>query len=226
MSTAGDPHAGGPVAEAGAPLSRARCAVILLHGRGGGAQDMLGLAEHLALPEIAYLAPQAAGRSWWPQSFLAPLAANEPGLGSALRAVDHLVLHLDGHGFAADRVALLGFSQGACLALEYGARSGRGLRALVGLSGGLVGTAEGDGPPRPDLYGHAPKCLDYSSRLPGTAVILGCHERDPHIPLARVHETQAVFERLGARVSTRIYPGAGHAVLDDELRLVRGLLNG
>ena len=225
MTAAGDPHAAGPVAEAGAPLSRARLAVILLHGRGAEARDMLGLADRLALPEIAYLAPQAAGRSWWPQSFLAPLATNEPGLTSGLAAVARVVGRLESEGVAAGRTALLGFSQGACLALEYGARAGRGFLALVGLSGGLLGTADTGAPPRAELYGHAPKRFDYQARLDGTAVLLGCHERDPHIPLARVRETQAVLERLGARVTAEIYPGAGHGVLEEELRLVRGLLN-
>ncbi len=119
----GDPHARGPVARGGAPLSRAGLAMILLHGRGGSARDMLALAEHLALPDIACVAPEAAGNSWWPKSFLAPIAANEPGLSSGLAAVGRVAEGLERQGFGRERMVLLGFSQGACLALEYAARS-------------------------------------------------------------------------------------------------------
>lgn len=220
-----DPHVGGGVAWGGAPLARARLAVVMLHGRGGSARDMLDLAEHLAIPDIAYLAPEAAGHSWWPQSFLAPLAANEPGLSSSLGAVARLMEQLEGEGFGPERTVALGFSQGACLALEYAARAGRPLRAVVGLSGGLIGTGEVDGSPRDDLYGHAPKRFDYAGRLDGTTGFIGCHERDPHIPLARVRATEAVLERLGAQVAAQIYPGAGHGVTAEEMRFVRGLLN-
>jgi phospholipase/carboxylesterase len=222
--TATDPH-GGRVFEGGAPLARARLAVVMLHGRGGSAEDMLGLAEHMAIPDIAYLAPEAAGHSWWPQSFLAPLAANEPGLSSSLGAVARLMEHLEREGFSRERVVVLGFSQGACLALEHVARGGQPLHAVIAMSGGLLGTGERDSPPRDDLYGHAPKRFDYAGRLDGTIAFLGCHERDPHIPLARVRETQAVLERLGAEVIAQIYPGAGHGIIEEEISFVRGLLN-
>ena len=222
-----DPHAGGPVAQGGAPLARARLAMILLHGRGSGARDMLSLAERLALPDIACVAPEAAGSSWWPQSFLAPIAANEPWLSSGLAALGRVAEDLERHGLGRERTVLLGFSQGACLALECAARSGGAFRAVVGLSGGLVGTADADDRlHRDDLYGHAGKRFDYpAARLDGVPVLLGCHERDPHIPLARVRETGAVLKALGADVATRIHPGAGHGVVGEELRLVRGLLN-
>ena len=204
-----DLHARGPVAQGGAPWSRAGLAMILLHGRGGGARDMLALAEHLALPDIACLAPDAAGNSWWPQSFLAPIAANEPALSSALAAVGRVAEDLERRGFGRDRTVLLGFSQGA----------------VVGLSGGLVGTADAEGPRRDELHGYTGKRFDYGTRLDGVPVFLGCHERDPHIPLARVRETEAVFGSLGAIVATRIYPGAGHGVVEEEVRFVSGLLN-
>lgn len=220
-----DPHAGGRVAQGGSPLARARLAVVMLHGRGGSADDMMGLAQHLAIPDIAYLAPEAAGHSWWPQSFLAPFAANEPGLSSGLGAVARLMEHLEREGFGRERVVVLGFSQGACLALESVARAGRPLHGVVALSGSLLGTGEMDGLPREDLYGHGPKRFDYTGRLDGTTAFVGCHERDPHIPLARVRDTQAVLERLGAKVTVQIYPGAGHGVTEEELRFVRGLLN-
>ena len=220
-----DPHAGGRVARGGAPLHRARLAVVMAHGRGGSPEDMLGLAEHLALPDLAFLALEAAGRSWWPESFLAPLAANEPGLSSALAAVERVMADLLGEGLGPERVAVLGFSQGACLVLEHAARAGRPYRAVAALSGALVGTAEAGGPPRADLHGHAPKRLDYPKRLDGVPVLLGSHERDPHIPLPRVRESAAALEAMGAEVTTQIHPGVGHGVVAGELAWLRGLLN-
>lgn len=222
---AADPHCGSGVHEAGAPLARARLAVVMLHGRGGSAEDMLSLAEHFAIPDIAYLAPEAAGRSWWPQSFLAPLPANEPSLSSSLGAVARLMDHLERESFNRQRVVVLGFSQGACLALEYVARAGKPFHAVIAMSGGLLGTGESNGPPRGDLYGHAPKRFDYAGRLDGTTAFLGCYERDPHIPLARVRKTQDVLKHLGAEVTVQIYPGAGHGITEEEIRFVRGILN-
>lgn len=220
-----DPHAGGRVATGGAPLARAGLAMIMLHGRGGSPEDMLSLAGHLALPDIACLAPTAAGGSWWPQSFLAPLAANQPGLGSALAAVGRLAGKLADEGFGPDRLVILGFSQGACLALEYAARSGQPHRVVAGLSGGLIGTGDAPGAADPALYGHEPKRFDYDGRLDGTPVLLGCHERDPHIPLARVQKSADVFGGMGARVETLIHPGGGHAVVADEIAALRAMLN-
>lgn len=223
--TAGGPHADGRLARAGAPLARARLAMLLVHGRGGSPEDMLGLAEALALPDLACLAPAADGGSWWPGSFLAPIDANEPGLSSGLGVLAGLVEQLEGQGFGPDRIVVMGFSQGACLALEYVARSGRRFHATVALSGGLIGSGEADGPPRDELYGHRPKSFDYDATLAGAPVYLGCHARDPHIPLARVRESAAVFEGLGATVRAEILPGAGHGVVEEEVRAVRGLLN-
>jgi phospholipase/carboxylesterase len=223
---AADPHHCGRVFEGGAPLARARLVVVMMHGRGGSPNDMLDLAEHLAVPDIAYLAPEAAGYSWWPQSFLAPLAANEPGLSSSLGAIARLMEHLEREGFSRQRIVALGFSQGACLALEHVARGGQPLHAVIAMSGGLLGTGELDSPPRDDLYGHAPKRFDYAGRLDGTIAFLGCHERDPHIPLTRVRETQTILKRLGAEVIVQIYPGAGHGIIEEEVRFTRALLNG
>lgn len=220
-----DPHGGGRVATGGAPLARAKLAMILVHGRGGTPEDILGLADHLALPDIACLAPAAAGGSWWPQSFLAPLAENEPDLSSGLRVIEGLAASLADQGFGPDRVVVLGFSQGACLALEYAARSGLPHRAVVGLSGGLVGTDDAPGAADPALYGHRPKRFDYEGRLAGTPVLLGCHERDPHIPLARVRRSVDIFEGMGAEVETRIHPGAGHGIVAEDVAALRAILN-
>ena len=222
----GGPHAGRRIAAGGAPLARARLAMVMMHGRGGSPEDMLGLAERLAVPDVAALAPEAAGRSWWPESFLAPLAANEPGLSSGLSVVGALLDELERAGFGAERTVLVGFSQGACLALEVAARRARPFRAVAALSGGLVGTGEADGVPSEALCGRADKAFDYAGWLGGAPVLLGCHERDPHIPLARVRRSADVLGAMGASVETMVIPGAGHGIVAEEAAWLRGRING
>lgn len=215
----GGPHQGQPVAEAGAPLTRAQAAMILVHGRGATAGSILTLADELAQPEVAYRAPQAAGYAWYPYSFLAPLAHNEPGLTSGLQLLGETLEQLEAGGLGPERTVLLGFSQGACLALEYAARHPRRYGGVVALSGGLLGTAE--------IAGAAPphdKRFDYDGSLDGTPVFLGCSDVDAHIPLARVQQSAEVLRTLGGAVTARIYPGMGHTVNEDEIRFVRGLL--
>jgi predicted esterase len=207
---AADPHHDVPVGAAGAPLGRAKAAVVMLHGRGADAGDMLSLAEVFAQPDLAYLAPQAAGRSWYPTSFLAPIARNEPFLSSALDMLDRVLGGLGAESYQPGRIVLLGFSQGACLALEYAARRARRYGGLIGLSGGLIGP---EGTPR-----------DYPGDFAETPVFLGCSDVDPHIPVERVHETGRVLGALGGAVTKRIYPGMGHAINDDEIRQIRSLL--
>jgi len=196
----------------GAPLKTARAAAILVHGRGASAQDILSLGDEFGHGDIAYLAPQAANGTWYPYSFLAPLAQNEPHLGNALGVVGATLDHLAREGFAPERVALIGFSQGGCLALEYAARNAKRYGAVAGLSAGLIGPP---GTPRA-----------YPGSLAGTPVFLGCSDVDGHIPLARVHESRDVFGALGATVTERIYPGMGHTVNADEIAHVRKLLAG
>lgn len=182
---------------------------------------MIGLADHLALPDIAVFAPEAAGRSWWPDSFLAPLEANEPGLGSGLSVVSDILDDLVGQGVGPDRTALIGFSQGACLAAEAAARLARPFRAVAALSGGLVGTGEENGPSRDDLYGRTAKTFAYDGRLDGVPVLLGCHERDPHIPLARVRGSADVLTAMGAKTDTIVISGAGHGIVAEEVAWMR-----
>jgi predicted esterase len=133
------PHQGQPVLAAGAPLDQARAAMVLIHGRGASAQDILSLTDELSQPDVAYLAPQAAGNTWYPYSFLAPLSSNEPYLSSALDVVAALLEHIAAAGIPAERTLLLGFSQGACLSLEFVARNARRYGGVAGLSGGLIG---------------------------------------------------------------------------------------
>lgn len=205
-----DPHAGQSVFHIGPPPEKARRSVILVHGRGGGADDMLGLAREFQAADVAYLAPQAAQNTWYPYSFLTPIEKNEPWLTSALRVLERLVLTLGDRGVPADRIALLGFSQGACLALEFAARHAQPYAAVIGLSGGLIGPP---GTPR-----------NYEGSLNGTPVFLGCSDVDPHIPLDRVHESADVLKRMGASVDERIYRGMGHTVNADEIKAVSALL--
>jgi len=206
-----DPHRDRPVRRAGGPADGAPGAIVALHGRGSSAVDILGVVETVSPPGLAWLAPDAAGATWYPNSFLAPLESNQPGLDSALATVDRLVGELVAAGIPHQRIALLGFSQGACLALEYAARHARRWGAVVGLSGGLIG------PPGTSR--------DYDpGDLAGTPVFLGCSDIDPHIPLDRVRETAAVLTRLGGTVDERVYPAMGHTVNRDEVTAVRALL--
>ena len=212
MSSATDPHGTQPVLRHGPGARDARLAIILVHGRGGSADDVLGLALELRVDDILYVAPQAAEHSWYPYSFLTPMSRNEPGLSSGLNRISALIDALVFEGLAPERVGLLGFSQGACLSLEYAARYARRFAAVIGLSGGLIGPP---GTPR-----------DYPGTLDGTPVFLGCSDIDGHIPVERVHETAEVLTRLGGVVDTRIYPGMGHLVNADEMAAVRGMLGG
>ncbi len=209
-----NPHKGQSLLRAGAPLAKARAALILIHGRGATADDILGLGEEACegIEGVALLAPQAAGNTWYPQRFLAPLAENEPFLGSALGVVAGLVADIARAGLAPERVMLIGFSQGACLSLEFAARNPRLYGAVVGLSGALIGPP---GSPRPK-----------QGSLAGTPVYLGCSDRDAHIPLASVEESAGILAGMGARVTKSIFPGMGHTVNAEELSAVQGLVRG
>jgi predicted esterase len=203
-------HDGRTLSFRGTPLRDARAAVLLLHGRGDSAQGILGLADALATEAVAFAAPQAEGNSWYPHSFLMPLERNEPYLSAALQAVQDALGELEAAGFAREKVVLMGFSQGACLATESAARYAQRYGGIVGFSGGLIGP---DGAPR-----------DYAGSLAGTPVFLGCSDIDAHIPEARVHETAEVLERLGGSVDLRIYPGMGHTINSDELEAARAIV--
>lgn len=204
------PHTAQPVLTTGEPLDTARAAVIMVHGRGASAQDILTLAPYLPSDGITYLAPQAAGNVWYPYSFLAPLAQNEPGLSSALDVLDSLVTHVIDAGLRTEQIVLMGFSQGACLALEYAARHPGRYGGVVGFSGGVIGP--------PDHI------FDYNGDLAATPVFLGCSDVDPHIPLNRVEQTATLLEALGGSVDKRIYPGMGHTIIEDELDAARAIL--
>lgn len=205
------------------PSKNATAGIVLLHGRGGSAADILSLMSHAALPEVAAIAPEAPGNSWWPTSFLAPSGQMEPFVTAALTQVEAAITTLTAEGLPASRIWLAGFSQGACLAAEAYARHGKALAGLLAFSGALVGTGDAEGPPSVALYGHTPKEFDYSGHRKGK-VWLSVHERDPHIPLARVQETATTLTALGAAVDTKVYPGAGHGVMRDDISALRRYL--
>ncbi len=191
-------------------MNQAQAALILLHGRGATAASILLLAEELFHPAFAYVAPQAAGNTWYPYTFLAPTAQNEPWLSSALARVGEVVAQIEAAGLAAECIVLGGFSQGACLASEFMARNARRYGGLLAFSGGLIG------PPG--------TARAYAGSLDGTPVFLGCSDIDPHIPRPRVEETAAVLAALGAQVTMCLYPGLGHTINADELAHARVLL--
>jgi len=197
------------VLAAGEPVASARAAMILLHGRGASAEDIMTIASEVQHPGWAYLAPQAVGNAWYPNPFTAPLESNEPYLSAALDMISKLVERVE-PTVPAQRIMLLGFSQGACLALEWAARNARRYGAIAGLSGGLIGP---DGTPR-----------DYPESFDGTPAYLGCSDIDPHIRKDRVLEAAEVYRRMGAKVTATLFPGMGHTVNEDEIQAVREMV--
>ena len=217
-----DPQRDQPILLGGAPLAEAAGALVLLHGRGGSAQDMLTLARDLqpSPPSLrtvegkgglAWLVPEAAGRQWYPFSLLEKVERNRPHLNSALALVKRVMERIAAAALPAERVVLLGFSQGASVVLEFAARNARRYGGLVALSGALLGP---EGTPR-----------DYAGSLDGTPLFLGCGDSDPHLPKRRVDESATVFERLGATVTKRVYPGLGHAIHPDEIVAAREMVD-
>ena len=206
-----DPHGDQPLETAGTGLEAAEAAVVLVHGRGATARSILGMAGEFGTDGIAYLAPQAAGNTWYPNSFLAPVEENEPGRTSGLKAVADAIARANVAGTPAENVLILGFSQGACLATEFVARNPTRYGGHVALSGGLIGESVDP--------------VEYDGNLEGTPSFFGCSDVDPHIPEGRVHDSADVLENLGAGVTTRIYPGMGHGVNEDELGFVSGMVD-
>jgi len=203
-------HSNQPVYAAGAPLENARAAMIMLHGRGADAESILAFAAEFKQTGIAYLAPQAAMHAWYPNRFNAPIAGNEPWLTSALEKIASLLEHIHTVGLPPAQTFLLGFSQGACLALEYAARHPQRYAGVFGLSGALI--ENGDQP------------RTYTGTLAGTPVFLGCSDVDAHIPADRVTQSAERLRGLDAEVTLRLYPGLGHTVNEDEIRFIRDTL--
>jgi len=188
---------------AGSPPDEARLAVVCIHGRGASAEDIIGLADAFDLDRVFYVAPQAPGGSWYPARFTEPLESNEPYLTQALQRIDDILAALRQSGFSSDRLVLAGFSQGACLSLEYLARNAGSVAAVLGFSGGLIGP---DASQRPE-----------TESLAGTKVFMGCSQADPFIPALRVMETERHLVDRGAEVSVKFYPEPGHTINADEI---------
>lgn len=204
------PHQSQPIRTAGESIHRAKAAMLMVHGRGARAEDILSLADQLNFPEFAYLAPQAADNTWYPNRFLNPISENEPWLTSALAFVGDVFAQIVQAGIPPERIILLGFSQGACLTLEFAARNAQRFGGVAGLSGALIGP---DNTPR-----------DYLDSLAGTPVFLGCSDVDFHVPKERVDQTADVMRVLGGDVTERLYPNMEHMVNQDEIDFVRGLM--
>ena len=208
---ASGPHAGQPVLTAGKALGSAPVVAILIHGRGAGPENILDLVPALARAHVTYLAPAAQNRTWYPYSFMSDIEKNEPYLTSALSVLAALVAQVEAAGIARDRIVVGGFSQGACLTTEFAIRNASRFGGILAFSGGAIG------PPG--------TTWDESGRFDGTPIFFGCSDVDAHIPEARVRESAAICERMGASVTTRIYPGMGHLVSDDEIAQAQKLLD-
>jgi predicted esterase len=210
-----NPHEFGEVTHFGASLAEASAAVVLLHGRGGSARDILGLARAMALPNVAFYAPEAAGNTWYPQSFLAPREANEPYFTSALKKVRSVVRGLEHAGMERSRIVIGGFSQGACLSTEFVATEGVAYGGLIALTGGLIGPPEW-------IAAHTTACT--GQELAGLRAYFGSGDPDPHVPWSRVEESAARLRAMGAEVATQRFPGRPHTVSPDELEAARALI--
>jgi predicted esterase len=207
-----EPHSGQPVGQWGSPLGESPAVMIMVHGRNAAPRNILDVARVLDRPALTHLAPAAAGGAWYPFSFMAETERNEPGLSSALSMLEGLVERVVAHGIGRRHIILLGFSQGACLAGEFAVRNATRFGGVVMYSGGLIG------PPG--------TTWEYDGAFDGAPVFLGCSDIDDHVPLERVKESAAVFERMGAAVDRRIYPGMGHLVNKDEILAVQQLIDG
>ena len=204
------PHGGEPVVAAGAPLGTSPVVMVMVHGRNAAPANILDLVPQFEAPDITYLAPAAAGRTWYPYSFMAEREKNEPGLSSGLWVLEHLVQDVVARGIRKDHIVLLGFSQGACLTAEFTVRHADRYGGVIVYSGGVAGEPG--------------TTWDYPGAFDGTPLFLGCSDVDAHVPKTRVDESAMVFTRMGAAVTERIYPGMGHTVNDDEIAFTKSLL--
>jgi predicted esterase len=207
-----DLHRNGTIHRFGEPVENAAGAVVLLHGRGGSAEDILLLGREMYLPGLAYLAPQAANNTWYPYSFLAPTEQNEPWLTSALAKVKETVQLANDAGIPADRIVVCGFSQGACLATEFVARNPERYGGLIAFTGGLIGPEDAD--------------LTHTGDLADTPVFFGSGDPDPHVPWSRVQQSAKILGAMGASVTTRRYEGRPHTITREELEFGKRLLEG
>jgi phospholipase/carboxylesterase len=206
-----DPHKDTPVLFSGEPFGTAKAAAIMVHGRGSGAEEILTLAGGLPGDGFIFAAPQANNNTWYPYSFLYPVEQNEPGISSGLKKIKNLISELNKKGIPKEKIMLIGFSQGACLTLEFTARNPARYGGIIGLSGGLIGNK---------LFAEK-----YTGNLERTPVFLGCSDVDPHIPLKRVVHSAEIFSQLNGNVEKRIYRDMPHTVNEDEISFIAELMN-
>lgn len=195
---------------AGVPANSAERIIIMLHGRGADAEDILTVSKEIWITDTCYLAPQAEGNTWYPYSFMSPIEQNEPSLSEALTNLGYILKELKEADIPDEKIYWFGFSQGACLALEFTARNATKYGGVFALSGGLIGNT-----------------IDkshYKKQFKGTPIFLGCSDTDPHIPVDRIHETAEVLKELGAEVRKEIYPGMGHVINKEELAIINETL--
>jgi predicted esterase len=200
-----------PIIQAGTPIEQATGVLILLHGRGGSAEDMIGLGRALTIDRLALLAPQAPGHTWYPYSFLAPRQQNEPYLSSALKQVEAALAKATSAGLAISQVALCGFSQGACLATEFVARHPQRYAGLLAFTGGLIGPLE--------------EPISLTGDLAGTPVLLSSGDPDPHVPWKRVQQSGELLTSIGGQVMLQRFPGRPHTILPEEIEQGKKLLS-
>lgn len=192
------------ILEAGLQIEDAKKAIILIHGRGGDARGMMDLKEYLPLQDFAILAPQANNNTWYPYSFMAPVSANEPWLSSAIDTVHELINEVMSSGIPAENIYLAGFSQGACLTLESAARKAQRYGAIIAFTGGLIGETID------------PK--NYQGDFAGTPILISSGDPDPHVPVSRVHESEAILKEMGAQLTVKLYPGRQHTITNLEVQ--------
>jgi phospholipase/carboxylesterase len=194
----------------GKSLEKASRVLIMIHGRGSNAEDILSIADHLNAKDFTLLAPQATNNTWYPYSFMAPPSTNEPWLSSALSLLKEIVTDLETKGIVKEKIYFLGFSQGACLTLEFVTRNAAKYGGVIAFTGGLIGDK---------IYPE-----NYLGSFSGTTVFIGSSDPDPHVPVERVNESAAVLEKMNANVTKKIYKGMGHTINKDELDQVNSLL--
>lgn len=205
-----EPHVGQPIETTGRPLGEGRAVMIMIHGRQAAPVNILQLVDSLSQPEFTYIAPAAADNTWYPYSFMADKEQNEPGISSGVAVIDGVVSDVVNKGIPKDHIVLLGFSQGACLTAEYAVEHADRFGGVILYSGSVIG------PPGTTWA--------YGGSFDGTPIFMGCSDVDSHVPLERIEEGAAVFERMGAIVTKRIYPGMGHQINDDEIAFTQGLM--
>ncbi|MEO6287888.1 MAG: dienelactone hydrolase family protein [Dyadobacter sp.] len=198
------------IIHSGKPVNEAKKAIVMLHGRGASAEDIISLKKVLNIDKMAIYAPQATNHSWYPYSFMAPAAQNQPALDSALQLVNEVVKEIEASGITSENIYFAGFSQGACLTLEYTSRHAKRYGGIIALTGGLVGQELAE--------------ENYSRDFAGTPVFISTGDPDPHVPVSRVKESIAILERMNASVTYAIYPGRPHTISGEEIKLVNNTI--